>query len=346
MEQALVKAFPRAVDGDAVARAAKAPSVSCGVASICGFLLLLAATLIVTAQLVDTGLRRVKTSSFGVFNRIVDGQINAEILITGSSRAQTHFDPRVIEGATGQTAFNIGINGSQIDMQVAVLKTYLKHNTKPSLLVHSLDSFTFVTSHGEVYFPGQYLPYLNEPDIYDALHKIDADSWKAKYLPLYGYAVQDMNFIWARGLGGLIGWDPAEDRYLGFRPRESRWTGDFDRFTETHRAGVTFDIEAEGVRQLADLLRMCQAQGIRVLLVYSPVYYRMQGLERNRDEIFARFAELAGRSGATLWDYSRSPVSLRQDYFYNSQHLNAAGAAAFSDEFARALAASTLIPHK
>src|SRR5207302_909891 len=77
---------------------------------------------------INSGLRRINTSSFGVWNRIVDGTINAEIVISGSSRALTHYDPRIIEERTGLTAFNIGLNGSQTDMQLARLKTYLRHN--------------------------------------------------------------------------------------------------------------------------------------------------------------------------------------------------------------------------
>jgi len=344
MEQILAKVFTGVAVAQDPVRTARPRTTGSGVMSLCGFLLLLIGTLTVTDRVVDVGLRRIDTAAFGVFNRIVGGQINSAILVTGSSRALTHFDPRSIERATGRTAYNIGINGSQIDMQVAVLKTYLKHNAKPQLLVHSLDSFTFVTSHGEVFFPGQYLPYLNEDDIYDALKRIDPNIWKAKYLPLYGYSVQDMNFTWAKGLAGVMGWNPAEDRYQGFQPRHARWTGDFERFKEGSRSGVRFEIEAAGVQQLEELLRLAQAQGIRVLLVYSPVYHEMQSLETNRHEIFARFRELAARYGATLWDYSESPVSLRKEYFYNSQHLNAEGAAVFSDEFARALAGSAFVP--
>jgi hypothetical protein len=344
MEQVLSKVFARARVAENAVRTAKVRSAYSGVVSLCGFMALVIGALTVTDGLVDAGLRRINTSAFGVFNRIVNGQINADILVTGSSRALTHFDPRIIERATGQTGYNIGINGSQIDMQVAVFKTYLTHNAKPRLLVHSLDSFTFVTSHGEVYFPGQYLPYLNEPDIYDALKRIDPHTWKARYLPLYGYSVQDMNFTWVKGLAGVMGWNPAEDRYQGFQPRHSSWTGDFERFRESSRSGVRFEIEAAGVQQLEEMLRLAQAQGIRVLLVYSPVYHEMQALETNRPEIFARFRELAARYGAALWDYSQSPVSLRKEYFYNSQHLNAGGAAVFSEEFARALAASAFVP--
>jgi hypothetical protein len=324
----------------------KTRSARSGAVRILIFMLLSLLSLLVTDFLVNSGLRRITTSSFGVFNRIVNGQVNAAILVSGSSRALNHFDPRVIRDRTGLTTFNIGMNGSQTDMQVAVLKTYLKHNAKPSLLVHSLDSFTFVTSHGGVWFPGQYLPYLKEDAIYQALSAVDPDTWKARYLPLYGYAVQDMNFTWLTGVAGLMGRNPRENRYLGFEPRQAQWTGDFARFREEKRAGVEFKIEPQGVRDFEALMGLCKELGIPVLLVYSPVYYEMQDLEINRDEIFGRFKDVSRRYGAALWDYRRSPISFRIDYFVNSQHLNAEGAAVFSADFGAALATSGLVGAK
>jgi hypothetical protein len=297
----------------------------------------------VTDHLVNSGLRRVKTSSFGVYNRLVNGQINADIVIGGSSRALNNVDPRVIQNMTGLSTFNIGINGSQTDMQVAVFKTYLRHNAKPTLLIHSLDSFTFVTSRGGVFFPGQYLPYLKEDAIYQALSAIDGDTWRARYLPLYGYAVQDMNFTWLTGVRGLLGWNPREDHYLGFEPRHGHWTDDFARFRDSRPDGIRFEIEPEGVRAFDEFMKLCRDLEIRVLLVYSPVYYEMQALENNRDEIFGRFNEIAQRYDAALLDYSRSPISFRKDYFVNSEHLNAEGAAAFSAELGTALAGSGLV---
>src|SRR5215204_5648435 len=93
------------------------------VGRLAGFFLLCVAALYVTHQSVDAGLRRIKTSHFGVFNKIVSGDINAEVLITGSSRALAHYDARIVQRSTGYTTFNIGVNGSQTDMQLAVLKT-------------------------------------------------------------------------------------------------------------------------------------------------------------------------------------------------------------------------------
>jgi hypothetical protein len=288
--------------------------------------------------LIDSGLRRISTSSFGVSNRIVDGKINADVVISGSSRALTHYDPRVIEERTGLTAFNIGLNGSQTDMQLARLKTYLRHNKTPLLLIHNLDVFSFQTTHGEVYDPAQYIPYLAEPAIYAALMHIDSDSWKAKFLPLYGYTVQDLRFNWILGMMGLFGWNPSEDHFLGFKPRYSAWTEDFERLKAMNPDGVRFEIEADGVKEMEGLLRLCREQGIKVLLVYSPEYQEMQTLTTNRAQVFAHFDELRDQFGVPVWDYSNSPISARKQNFYNSQHLNADGAAMFSQELGARIA--------
>jgi hypothetical protein len=292
---------------------------------------------------IDTGLRRIQTSTFGVFNRIVDGNINATILVTGSSRALTHYDSRELTNRTGATAFNIGINGSQTDMQLAVLKTYLRHNTRPALLIHNLDSFAFVTSRQGLAFPDMYIPYLDQPEIYDALKQLDPSWSRARYLPLYGYAVDDMRFSWVFGLAALVGWNPRETRFAGFEPRLTPWSEDFDRFKSAHPDGVSFPIEPEAERQFEQLVSEVASRGTRVLLVYSPVYYEMQPLDRNRAEVFARFNAVARRYGATLWDYSDSAIARDRELFYNSQHLNAHGAALFSADLARRLAASSLL---
>jgi hypothetical protein len=292
---------------------------------------------------INSGLRRINTSSFGVWNRVVDGKINADIVISGSSRALTHYDPRIIEERTGRTAFNIGLNGSQTDMQLARLKSYLRHNGKPSLLIHNLDLFSFQTTHGGAYDPGQYIPYLEEPPIYAALAQIDPDVWKARHLPLYGYAAADLRFNWILGVMGFFGWNPPEDHFLGFKPRHSAWTEDFERFKAKKPNGVRFDIETDGVKQMEELLRICEEQGIKVLLVYSPEYREMQTLTMNRAQLFERFAELTDRFGAPVWDYSSSLISARRGNFYNSQHLNAEGAMTFSEDLAEKLATDSIL---
>lgn len=285
-------------------------------------------------QVITQSIRHAEVGQFGVWNRIVEGRINVQLLISGSSRALNHYDPRILQATTGRTAFNIGLNGSQTDMQLARLKTYLAHNAKPDLIVQNLDLFSLQMTHGAAYDAGQYTPYLDQPALFDALRRIQPSAWKSKYLPLYGYAVDDTRFTWLEGLAAAAGRPRVDDRFLGFMPRDLPWTSDFDRFKSSHLNGVKVDIEPEGVEQLRSLVRLCQERQISLLLVYSPEYREMQNLTTNRREIFDLFAQLAREQGIALWDYSADPLSTDRSAFYNSQHLNAQGAARFSASLA------------
>ncbi|MGB6193943.1 MAG: hypothetical protein WBF42_15845, partial [Terracidiphilus sp.] len=149
---------------------------------IAAFFALVIALIFLMNTLISVGLRHIRTSYYGAWNQVMQGKVNADIVISGSSRAAYQFDPRAIEAATGRTAFNIGRAGTQTDVQLAVLSAYLEHNRKPQLIIHSLDAFTFVPSH-DIYQPALYIPYLNDPAIYDPLHRIDPDLVRSRYIP-------------------------------------------------------------------------------------------------------------------------------------------------------------------
>lgn len=308
-------------------------STRCGLIRILLFFGLFVGLLYAADFAITTGLRKVETSGFGVAIRIVNGEINAEIVISGSSRAQTHYHPRIIEQATGLSTFNIGRNGSQTDLQLAVLKTYLQHNRKPKLVIHNLDSFSFVTSK-EIYDPAQYIPYLSVAPIYAAVKKVYPEAWKWKYFPLYAYVVTDMRFSWLTGLKRLIGINPQEDHINGFTPRDTQWTGDYMQ-------GVSFEIEPQGIQDLLGIVELCHSLGIPLIFAYSPVYYEMQQLERNRSEVFSVFHRTREDYGVPVWDFSSFESSKNRRLFYNSQHLNAEGAARFSEEIAARLKAQS-----
>lgn len=291
---------------------------------------------------VRQGLRRHRTSAFGVSNRVMDGKANAEILVSGSSRALTHYDSRIIQQVTGRSTFNIGRNGSQTDMQVAYLKAYLRNNTPPKLVVHNLDLYSFLTSH-EIYDAAQYLPYLNEESIFQGIRRVYPDAWKWRRIPLYGYLVEDMRFTWIYGLLGLTGWQPKEDQHGGFLPRYREWTGEFDDFRRKNPKGVRFGMEAQGIKDLTEIAEICHQRGIPLLFVYSPEYYEMVALELDRPEIFAEFKVISERYGISIWDYTSSDISRNQQNFYNSQHLNATGAELFTKDFAERLTKSEIL---
>lgn len=287
---------------------------------------------------INHGLRKIPVSKFGAFATFMEGNANAQVVINGSSRALNHYDPRVIQDITGKTAFNIGMNASQIDFQLAILKAYLKHNKKPEIVIQNLDSFSFeTTKKGQIYDPGLYVPYLYEDEIYNALLDIDPNVKKWKYIPLYGYAVEDMRFTWVWGILSNLKIYGSQDYFLGFNPRDQTWTGEFERFKAKEGQGHKVEIQPAGLNSLRALAKTCKDQGIQLVLVYSPEYRDAQEFTLNRVEVFATFRKIASEFDVPFLDYSDSPISRQRDLFYNSQHLNREGANAFSINLAKKL---------
>jgi hypothetical protein len=288
--------------------------------------------------LIDRGIRRISTSEFGVLNRVVDGKINAEMLVLGSSRALCHYDAPEIERITGMKVFNLGKNASHIDMQLTFLKAYLKRNSAPRLMVLNLDSFSFEPTR-EVHNPGQYMPYLSENELYEGLRRINPNAWKWRHIPLYGYTVEDLRFTWINGIAAFFGVHPEEDLAQGYRPDFKEWSNEFTRFKAQHPNGVRWLCEDAGIQAMTEFLSTCRSNGIAVLMAYSPVYHEMQALERNRAEIFGKFYELGKAFGVPVWDFSESDICRKTELFHNSQHLNAKGARAFSVQLAERIKA-------
>ena len=72
--------------------------------------------------------KRINVGEFGVLNKIDRGGINADIIISGSSRAYNGIHPGVIESVTGMSCYNIATNGTDLGVQLPKLKWYLNHN--------------------------------------------------------------------------------------------------------------------------------------------------------------------------------------------------------------------------
>jgi hypothetical protein len=309
-----------------------------GLAKLFAFFAFIVIAAYALQALIDHGMRRIHANDIGALNDALAGKVNARIVINGSSRAMSHYDPDILRSATGESTFNLGRNGSQTDIQVAVLKAYLRHNATPEIVIQNLDHFSLLTTR-ELYDPGRYIPYLDEPEIYHTVQQITPDAWKWKYLPLYGYAVEDMRMTWFLGLRQSIGFGPrVQKNLLGYLPRTTTWNSEFAAFAADNPNGVTVSIEPKAVDELNELADICHSKGIQLILVYSPEYYSMQKLVNNRREIFGKFEEIARRAHAPLWDYSDSSICKSQDYFSNSQHLNRNGAEAFSAELGTRLA--------
>ena len=287
-----------------------------------------------TDYLLKTGLRQRTTFVYGVWNQILEGKVNAEILVAGSSRALVFFHPTIIDSLSGYNSYNIGLDGHPLYLQYHRLQAYFRTNEKPKLVVQELGLNTLGMPDG-VYYPEQYTPYLSEPEIYKNLVTVEPTLWKSKYIPMYDFFrfKKELAGVSVKGLLGLE--DPAKDPLIkGYYPRHWEWMTHFDQFKKLYPEGREYPLDSAGVACLENIISLCRENEVPLVLVYPPEYYENFPYSLNREEIMDTFVRIAAENEIPYWDYTHSAMSYNQDLFYNSQHMNDRGARAFSRDLA------------
>lgn len=299
-----------------------------------------AALFVLLILVVFSGLDWIATSglrkSESVWNDIITGAAESEVLIQGSSRAEVHFSPDIIGSRMGMTCYNLGTEGYSVQMQLARYSLYRNYAPKPSVIVQGVDAFSFEI-RDDIYEPSQFVPYFDEKAVREAVRPYDYFEWYDYYLPLARYRGSP-SILGAGGLEFLGVRHYTSNRDRGYLAVDKQWTNEFSEFVEQNPNGVERGVSPELVDELDGFLADCVREGVFVVLVYSPEYYEAREFINNRDEVLAIYRSLSEKHGVPFLDYSDDPLCYDTKYFYNSQHMNRLGSERFSAEFADTLA--------
>jgi hypothetical protein len=268
-----------------------------------------------------------KTGDYAVWNDILSGKVDADIVIYGSSRAWLHLNPKIIEDSTGVSAYNLGIDGHNFYMQYLRHHLLLKYDKAPSTIILSLDNFTF-DKKKDLYNPEQFLPYLDNKDILDATKTYFGFDYYDYTLPLVRYAGQKdalknaLKIMVKPSLNNI-------DRYKGYSGQELTWNNDLDKAMAIQKKYVQH-FDSATISLFDQFLYEMRDQKIEIIMVYSPEFIGGQRFVSNRKQVFAIYDSFARKYNIPFFDYSADSMSQNKDYFYNSQHLNSNGANIFT----------------
>jgi hypothetical protein len=301
---------------------------------------LLIISLYAFAYIVDTGLRKSRNAHFATWNDLYNSKINADLLIMGSSRAEFHISPKIIDSLLVLNSYNLGLSAWHFDMQYARFRIYLQHNHKPKYIIHNVDVYGF-SKRADVADYLQFLPYINDTILLNVTrkHKGEFDIYQQN-IPLYKYKNQQK--IALEGFLGFVGWSNLYDttaKYKGYLGNDYTWNKDFESFKKRFPKGAKYRFDKEVKRQFEEYLAFCQQEKIKVILVYAPEYYEIQPYYKNKNELINLCQESVEKFGCQFLDYSQNSLCYNRNYFYNSQHLNRKGAELFSLDLGKKIVA-------
>ena len=292
-------------------------------------------TAIVFDYMISTGLRKIERYNFNTINKIMNNNLNADVVILGNSRAQESYHPLVLDTILKIDSWNLGIRGQPFGVSYLRWQVYKRNNNNPKLLIVNVD-YKDLEMVNNGFDREQYYPYIK-------------DTLVKPYLDLYGFSWAEQNVPMYRYRGNykIIGIGLLELLHLrhdtkgsysyikGFYPSTRKWDG--KNLEDVLSKGKVQDVcNPKATALLADLLEEANKDGTSVVFVYAPLYKR---LKDNLDENASKriYQQLSEKYEVPILDFTDMSICTDTNYFYDANHLNYDGALRFSVEFAHCI---------
>ena len=253
---------------------------------------------------------------------LVNGKINKEIIILGSSRGARNIIASEIEKKTGHSAYNLAYPGSDIEFHEFIVRTLLKFNKPPKIILLSVDYPTaflrdsILNFRLERLYPLVKYDYINdELAARDEKSKIMSNLFALSRMNKTNFDIRQKQFtaldtLYADG-----------SMPISFQKEGEDWT--------PSAATSKYDSKKELKAKLScfkKIIAMCKEKNVQLILITPPLFDPMDGAFKER-------LKQLTKNEIPFFDYNnQNPIYKNKDYFYDRTHLNRKGAMIFTDE--------------
>jgi len=298
------------------------------------------------------------TQDIGSLNRMVHGEINTDIVFFGSSRTALHIDPEIIQDITGQTAWNMGMDGSNFEQQEFTLQDYLLNNKTPKIVVFEADLVSLDPSL--LRFKTElFLPYRNDSGLTFNLFNPNWDQslyyWffsSSVYKQEISSVLMDYDTIFERiKNGGFVNEPLKRSKVLivnrpdyilvnGAQLKKGQVPDQLPPILPFPVPTIHFDLSQITLREkrFEQLAQFAEQRGIPLVLLFPP--YMSGQIDESQRKMALDFYLQLSQNNKNIYflDYSQDPtLDNNLNYWWDGNHLNMKGAIIFSDEVAHEL---------
>lgn len=255
---------------------------------------------------------------------LLNGKINKELIVMGSSRGAYNIIAGQIEKETGKTAYNISYAGSNVQFHLFLLKTLLKFNKKPKTIVLSLDNpyeFLYVKSFDYRYdkmYPLAKYNYIN-----DELIRLNDKSEFSKFFCLARLNKNSFTFKQKEM--------PKESPILQCGSMPFIVESGKNNFKFDNRK-IRYPVEEElknKKRAFFEFQKICKKNNIRLIYCFAPNF-------RVYDATLANRIKKMSLPENQLFVYDTTDFRYKKiEYFHDESHLNITGAIVFTSELSK-----------
>lgn len=277
---------------------------------------------------ISSGLRKTDIRKYAVWNDIYKGSLHPDLIVIGSSRAWCGYNTYILDSMLSCDSYNLGIDGHGIEYQILRYDTYCRYNNPPQVVLVNIDFLsTLGVSADSQYEREQFFPYIHDKELISRVSSAKKITCLDEYMPLVRYFGYREDF--EEGVMAFLGKTQFVDggMYKGYRGNEYKWEEGSVLPNDT-LISASIDKEAAGLLD-SFVQRLCN-EGVKVVLVKSPVYQPLMEKFVNIQESDSVFASISNRYGIPVLSYYCSNICFDKSYFYNPSHLNKKGSESFT----------------
>ncbi len=258
---------------------------------------------------------------------LIKGEINKDVVILGSSRGARSIIASEITKKTGYSAYNLAYPGSDIEFHEFVVRTLLKYNKAPKIILLSVDcptAFlrdTILNFRLDRMYPLVKYNYINQ----ELVARNEKNIVMSNFFVLS--RMNKSNFdIRPKHFTALDTLFADGSMPIGFQKKDEDWA--LSNTIVKYDASKELEVK---VRAFKKIIAMCKQKNIKLIIVQPPLFDPVNPAFR------ARMKQVT-KNEIPFFDYnSQNPIYKNNAYFYDRTHLNRKGAMIFTDEIANYL---------
>lgn len=302
-----------------------------------GFVVFLSMILFISERTLAYLVAHSTSSQTGKVNLIMKQNIDADLMIFGSSVAEVGFDATILEKELEISAYNMAIDGTPITGSEYLLNQFLDYSQNCKTIVIGLAFFSLGYNQ-QINSPERFLAHRANRYIKDNFKAVSPSLYyKLYFIPFYSFIVA--NHIYYKnafmGLKNIL-IESALDRdpLKGFVPHDSKYQDTRKDFKNLDKIGI----HQKSIETFESVLKKIKAKGITPVLVITPMYIDGQESFSNYQEYLNEVKDLSNKSDVILFDFSTHDIAYDKDNFYNNGHLNTIGSSKFTNSISDSLA--------
>ena len=243
--------------------------------------------------------------------------VNSEIIIVGSSRAECHYNSRMMQDANlGGAVYNCGVDGSLFFYHITVINSILNRYT-PKVIIWDMQLWDLEKDKQPENLGLLYPYYWKNEYIRKLLNEQEPDLKFKIWLNVYRY-----NATGSRILRSLRS---SQSNQLGFLSLSSN--ASLNK-VDTKTSGLKqLPLEERKIQLFEETIQRFVSSGVRIVIAHSPYCDEYKG----KTSTTACIEETCSKYGVEFINDSQLPEFVgRTEYVYDAVHLNGEGANLFT----------------